>query len=110
VVISIWFDREQQQDIQLALYQIGTANYGLKAAAINSIEEAEVNSEPAFWITGPHTIQLQDGRYQNRLFVEGNVLLWSEGNVTYRLESDYSLVETVRVAESLEKTPSFEEE
>lgn len=110
VVISIWFDGEQQQEIQLALYQIGVPSYGLKVASVNSIEETRVNGESAFWIAGAHAIQLQDGRYQERLFVEGNVLVWSAGNLTYRLESDLSLAETVRVAESLQTMSPFEEE
>jgi hypothetical protein len=37
-----------------------------------------------------------------RRLVEGNVLIWFENGLTYRLESDLSLEETVRVAESLE--------
>lgn len=110
VVIAIWFDEEQQQKVRLALYQISASNYGLKTASSNVVDETEVNGELAFWVAGPHTIQLQDGRSQDRLFVEGNVLIWSVGKLTYRLESDLSLEETIHVAESLERIPSFEEE
>jgi len=33
--------------------------------------------------------------------VEGNVLLWTEGEITYRLETDQRMEEAVRIAESL---------
>jgi hypothetical protein len=33
--------------------------------------------------------------------IEGHVLIWTEGEITYRLETDMPLEEAVRVAESL---------
>lgn len=41
------------------------------------------------------------GMVQAPLVVEGNVLVWSAGDVIYRLESALPLVEAVRIAESL---------
>jgi hypothetical protein len=34
--------------------------------------------------------------------IEGHVLIWTEGEVTYRLETKLTLDEAIKVAESLE--------
>ena len=38
-----------------------------------------------------------------RRLVEGNVLLWEQDGVTYRLETELPLDEAIKVAESLEE-------
>jgi hypothetical protein len=83
----------------LALYQIYGPEYVTKFHT--QVEEPMVNGRQAFWLQGGHFLQLADGRNENLLFVEGNVLLWSVGDVTYRLESGLSLEEALRIAESL---------
>ena len=58
---------------------------------------------PAFWIEGPHLLHLGGDKHQYvPLVVEGNILVWEQDGITYRLESDLSLEEAVKVAESLE--------
>jgi len=37
--------------------------------------------------------------------VNGHVLIWENGEVTYRLETDLSMEEAVKIAESLEPIP-----
>jgi hypothetical protein len=34
--------------------------------------------------------------------IDGHVLIWTDGNLTYRLETDLSLEEALKVAESLQ--------
>ena len=50
---------------------------------------------------GPHRLQLQSGDFEGRFFVPGNVLIWFDGQMTYRLESGLTLAEATRIAESL---------
>jgi hypothetical protein len=38
--------------------------------------------------------------------IEGNVLIWTEGDLTYRIETDLSLEEAIRIAESLQAPPA----
>ena len=101
VVILVWLEPGRSDQARLSLYQIGAQYYGFKRATTDIVQETTVRGQPAFWVEGPHPLQLQDGRYQDWLFVEGSVLLWADGNVTYRLESDLPLAEAVGLAESL---------
>jgi hypothetical protein len=54
-------------------------------------------------MSGSHLLVLyQEGSADPTLItVEGNVLVWEDGAVTYRIESNFSLEETLRIAESL---------
>jgi hypothetical protein len=65
------------------------------------IQETQVDGVYAIWAQGPYLIQLTSGTYVFRRTVEGNTLIWEEDNITYRLESDLTLEETIRIAESL---------
>jgi hypothetical protein len=48
---------------------------------------------------------LPNGDIQFERLVSGHVLIWAGLDVTYRLETDLSLKEAVRIAESLEPIP-----
>jgi hypothetical protein len=99
-VAMVWLDPKDPSRPILGLYHIEARQFAQKGAS--SVELAEVKGEQAFWIDSPHTFWLENGRSQSWLFVEGNVLLWWAGNVTYRLEGAASLEEAIRIAESLQ--------
>jgi hypothetical protein len=101
VTILVWRDPAPAGEVRLALYQIGLPYYGLKVAPLHVITEVRVNDTPAFWVSGPHEIRLTTGAVEEWLFVEGNVLIWTEGEITYRLEGAASVAEAIRIAESL---------
>ena len=69
------------------------------------MEETTVDGERALWVRGPHLLQFREKNgnvdYDTRRLVNGNVLIWQEDTLTYRLETDLPLEEAVRVAESL---------
>lgn len=102
VVVLVWLDPDQPDEALLSLYEINLPFYGIKQASIEILQETSVAGQPAFWVQGPHQIQLAGGDHQDWFFVEGNVLIWTEGEMTYRLESGLSLEEARRIAESLE--------
>jgi hypothetical protein len=104
-VIFLWRDEADPQQIALSLYQINVAQYAYKGSEM--LEMTEVNGHQAFWLIGPHYFRLQNRALQNGeveewLFVEGSVLIWWEGAVTYRLEGAKSLDEARQIAESLQ--------
>lgn len=94
VVVTVW-----RAPAYLALYHITERDFAFKTVQI--LEPATVNGLPALWVRGPHLAQFRDTRVGEFQFVAGNVLIWTQGEVTYRLESELSLEETLRVAESL---------
>lgn len=99
-VIFLWRDEADPERIALSLYRINAPQYAAKGA--EQIEQTKVNGNQAFWINGPHIFFLQNNTLEEWLFVEGSVLLWWDGAVTYRLEGAGSLAEALRIAESLQ--------
>jgi hypothetical protein len=98
-IIMLWLEPDRPHEIRLAFYQIHVPDYAIKYHSL--IEETTVNDRHAIWFEGGHLLQLVDGRSAEHLFVDGNVLLWADGEVTYRLESQLSLAEVLAIAESL---------
>jgi hypothetical protein len=58
----------------------------------------------------PHSAEIQDanGNLIRGLswLVKSNVLVWMDDGITYRLETEESLGEAIRIAESLQMMPS----
>lgn len=94
IVIMVW-----RAPTPLQLHQIGADSYGLKGASVDAVAQTMVNGRTAFWIEGGHRILLGDGQSYT---VAENVLIWTEGDVTYRLQSMLTLEEAVQIAASLE--------
>jgi hypothetical protein len=99
-VIFLWRNEADPQQIALSLYQINVAQYAYKGS--ETLEMTEVNGNQAFWLVGPHYFRLRDSSAEEWLFVEGSVLIWWDGDVTYRLEGAESLEKALRIAESLQ--------
>ena len=101
VAILVWLQPDQPTHARLALYQLSSAAIAQKFAP-KIVQHTTVHGQPALWLEGPHLLQFRspDDFDLGRL-VEGNVLLWTENDVTYRLEAGLSLDEAVRIAESL---------
>ena len=99
-VILAWTDETDPATVTLSLYQIAASAYFTKIAP-KVIEETEVAGREAIWAEGPHLLLDQSGDFENRRLVEGNVLIWTAGPVTYRLETALGLAEARRIAESL---------
>ncbi len=99
-VIFLWRDAADPQQIALSLYQINVPQYAYKGSEM--LEMTVLNGNQAFWLVGPHYFRLQDASAEEWLFVDGSVLIWWDGNVTYRLEGAGSLAEARRIAESLQ--------
>jgi hypothetical protein len=107
VVTLIWYDSAGRQ-VQLVLQMIGArtevAKYGVPDAL-----HVSVNGELAVWLDTPHTAEIQDtnGEIIRGLswLVRTNVLVWMANDITYRIETERSLQETIQIAESLRILP-----
>lgn len=68
------------------------------------LQPAMVGSSQAYFVTGPHELDLLSPEGALRHFlVKGNVLLWNDGNITWRLETGLSEADAVRIAESMSR-------
>jgi hypothetical protein len=69
---------------------------------VTSIEPASVNGEPGFWLEGgPHVLSYIDPQTGYRsvpVRIRGNVLLWTRGERTLRLEGKLTKVQALRIA------------
>jgi hypothetical protein len=102
VVIFVWDDPDDPEQARLSLYHILAPQYGRKA--VTWVEDATVAGRPAYWIAEPHRFQRTGpgAASETWQFVAGNVLVWWNDAVTYRLEGAPSLQEAVRIADSLQ--------
>ncbi|NLX09559.1 MAG: hypothetical protein GXY36_07875 [Chloroflexi bacterium] len=108
LVILVWISPDEPGAIELALHILGPGVEAHKGE-VQRITSTFVNGREAVWLRGMHFLQYLDPRLPEATpgielhdLVEGNVLLWVAGDLTCRLETNWSLEEAVRLAESLE--------
>jgi hypothetical protein len=103
-VVLVWVDPQHPDRARMALNELSSDAYVYKLAP-QAIQETQVHGQRALWTTGPYLLQigsLSDQRNAlRRLVTASHTLIWTEGSITYRLESGVTLEEAVRIAESL---------
>lgn len=97
-VTLVWRD---DGGVALSLTEIGAAGFALKMVAEENVKWVHAGDRDAVWIEGPHTLHLFGHQEDGRLLIESNVLVWTDENVTYRLEGDRTEVEMIAIAESM---------
>jgi hypothetical protein len=102
VLVLVWLDPADPDNVRLSLHQyVGRDNLtGLKYNP-PVVRSTFVNGQQAVWATGPYFLELRNGQSQMVRLIEGHVLIWADDGVTYRIETDMSLEEAIRIAESL---------
>ncbi len=103
MTILVWTDPQQPDMVVLmSLHFIPSGSWAVKKVSPTLIQETTVNGERALWTIGPYPLRLSNGDIDFTRLVDGHVLIWAEGNVTYRLETDLGMEEAIKIAESLE--------
>lgn len=105
MVILVWLDPQQPEKVLMSLHFIPNGSWAIKKVEPQVIEETKVDDNRAIWTTGPYPLIFPNGDIQFERLVSGHVLIWSGLDVTYRLETDLSMEEAVRIAEALEPIP-----
>lgn len=100
LLIFVWLDDQQPDRVRLSMYQFLPGPYAEKSRP-EMIKPVTVNGRTAIWGEGEHLLITRSGRDVMRRLVDGHVLIWTEGEVTYRIETDLTEQEAIRVAESL---------
>jgi hypothetical protein len=76
-----------------------------KTAAGTRFTAVLVRGREGYWLSGaPHAVVFRDDEgviREDRIRLAGNVLLWVEDGITFRLEGRMALPEALRIAESL---------
>jgi hypothetical protein len=105
MTILVWTDPQKPDQVLMSLHFIPPGSWALKKMDLNVIEETNVNGNHAIWTTGPYVLKLKNGDATLTRMITGHVLIWEDGDITYRLETNLSLAEAVKVAESLKPIP-----
>lgn len=104
--ILVWLETDST-DKAWAVLHILTLDQGAFGGKfqVDSLKGTTVNGRPAYWVEGLHLLSFHDENGhivpQSTRLVEGNTLIWTVGDVTYRLETILTLEEALRMAESM---------
>ncbi len=102
MTILVWLDPRQPNQVLMSLHFVPQGSWGIEKAEPRVIEETNVNGQRAIWAVGPYPLKLRNGDLDFTRLIEGNVLIWADGDITYRLETAQTLEEAIKIAESLE--------
>lgn len=98
-VALVWLN--ENGTVKLAVFEL-TGDPFLTKLQPNVIEQTTVGGAQAYWTQGPYLVEIDGGSVEQRRLIDGHVLIWEAGGVTYRLETHLSLAEARRIAESLQ--------
>ena len=92
VIVTRFPGSVEQQLIEKRVFDSGT------------LARTTVDGDAAYWISGPHGFLYLDERgapQEDTIRLSGSALVWERDGITYRLESDRDLAESVALAESM---------
>ncbi|HEY2980256.1 MAG TPA: hypothetical protein VGJ22_03670 [Anaerolineales bacterium] len=102
MVILAWVEPGAPDRVRMSLHEIGPGSIFLEKYQPRVVLETQVNDAYALWVEGPYLVKLSSGQTDFRRLVEGNTLIWKDGDITYRLETNLTLAEAIQIAESLQ--------
>jgi hypothetical protein len=102
MTILVWIDPQQPDEVWMSLHFIPPQSWAVDKMNPALIEETTVNGRRAIWAIGPYPVRFTNGNMDFVRLINGHVLIWTQGEVTYRLETGLSLEEAIKIAESLE--------
>jgi hypothetical protein len=105
MTILVWIDPQQPGEVLMSLHFLPPGSWAVKKVNPTLIEETTVKRQRAIWAIGPYPLRFSNGDLDFIRLVDGHVLIWAERDITYRLETDLSLEEALKVAESLKPIP-----
>ncbi len=102
MVVLVWIDPQQPERVLMSLHFIPNGSWAIDKMKPKLIQETTVNGQRAIWTVGPYPIRFSNGDIDFIRLIDGHVLIWADGNVTYRLETNLPLEEALKIAESLQ--------
>lgn len=105
MVVLVWLEPQQPDKPRMSLHMIQAGSWAIDKFEPTIVKETTVNGHKAVWTVGPYPLILRNKDIQLTRLIDGHVLVWEESDITYRLETDLSLEEAIKVAESLKVAP-----
>jgi hypothetical protein len=106
-VILVWLVPGDPSQVRMSLHFLTSSSVADKMLDDGSprtppsVETTRVNGHPAVWTTGPYVLFTRGGNLKEYRLIQGHVLIWTDGDLTYRLETSQSRDDAVRTAESM---------
>jgi hypothetical protein len=105
-VILVWLVPGHPDQPRLSLHALTSGMIARKMVdPSTTVQETTVNGQYAVWVRGPHMLQYRSEQPNDQLrpekLVPGNTLIWTQGTITYRLETSATITEAVKIAESV---------
>jgi hypothetical protein len=97
----VWLDPQNPAEIRMSLHFLPPDSWAIKKVEPTMIEETQVNGNYAIWAVGPYPLRYKSGDLEYLRLIDGHVLIWQDGEITYRLETDLPMEEAIKIAESL---------
>jgi hypothetical protein len=70
------------------------------------VTQVSVDGERGYWLEGASNLTIFEGDGQSETRPSGNVLIWADDGVAYRLESNLSMERALEIAESMQPASS----
>ncbi|RPH35367.1 hypothetical protein EHM92_06280 [bacterium] len=102
MTILVWLDPQEPEHIRMSLHFVPPGSWAIDKMNPALVQETTINGQRAVWAVGPYPIRFSNGNLDFIRLIDGHVLIWTDDEMTYRLETDLSLEEAIKVAESLE--------
>lgn len=101
MTILVWVDPQKPSQVLMSLHLIPAGSWAIDKFDPALVQETRVNGQRAIWAVGPYPLRLRNSDLQYMRLIEGHVLIWTDGDLTYRLETESSVEDAIKVAESL---------
>lgn len=102
VVTLVWMDPIQLENVRLTLSESDSEKAVFEKIKPASLQETRVKDNPAVWVDSDYLLITRNGDATfTRLIDQGHTLIWTDGEITYRLETDGDLDTALRIAESI---------
>lgn len=105
-VVLAWMNNSRRDQVEIILYEFKNVAEEIVFSKFidRNLSNAEVNGNRAVWAQGPHMLYMlyDDRSYPEiRRIIDKDVLIWTDEEITYRLETNLEQEDAVELAESI---------
>ncbi len=107
MTILVWLEPQNPDKVLMSLHFIPSGSWAINKMGPKVIQETQVDGQHAIWAEGPYPLRVYGPNdIEFTRLIDGHVLIWESKRITYRLETDQSLDEAIKIAESLKPIAS----
>lgn len=102
VVTLVWMEPSAPDKVRFVLTEARSDDSFLEKFTPKTVQETTVGEQPAVWVKGKYLLVMHgNDMTTTRLIDQGHTLIWTNGDITYRLETSLELDQAIKIAESI---------